>query len=452
MKRDVSSIRYIVEHELCVGCGVCVANATESGERMQWDRNGFLIPAGVEYENDSESLRLCPFNPYPEADVRTEKEIAEIFLKDAPTRHPRLGHFYNTYVGFSNRFRLTSSSGGIATYVISKLLEEKHVNAVFAVRSASSAACFYEYAVIRTVEEAIAASQTKYYPVTMAKVLGQLKNIDGNVAIVGIGCFIKAIRLFQYYHPEYKEKIAFLIGIICGGMKSAFFAEYLASKAGIKGNRFYKPEFRIKNPQSSAIDYSFGCLDTENSPHILKMQTIGDMWGTGLFKNNACDFCDDVTTELADISLGDAWLHPYNQDGKGNNIIFTRTPLAEKIIRNGILYKELSVEEIPMEKAVLSQQGSFNHRHKALGYRIKRVERTGLVLPPKRHSKEKIPIEFRWVQKQRMGVRKMSLTLWSTYRDAGRFDAVIRRELRKIDLLTRIYHFKRRFYNHIPRK
>ncbi len=40
------------------------------------------------------------------------------------------------------------------------------------------------------------------------------------------------------------------------------------------------------------------------------------MWGGGLFKANAYDFCDYVTTELADISLDDARLPRYNQDGK----------------------------------------------------------------------------------------------------------------------------------------
>jgi coenzyme F420 hydrogenase subunit beta len=30
------------------------------------------------------------------------------------------------------------------------------------------------------------------------------------------------------------------------------------------------------------------------------------MCASGLFKANACDYCDDVTTELVDISLGDA--------------------------------------------------------------------------------------------------------------------------------------------------
>lgn len=38
----------------------------------------------------------------------------------------------------------------------------------------------------------------------------------------------------------------------------------------------------------------------------------------------ACDFCDDVFAETADIALGDAWLPEYVQDGNGTNVVVTR--------------------------------------------------------------------------------------------------------------------------------
>jgi coenzyme F420-reducing hydrogenase beta subunit len=79
------------------------------------------------------------------------------------------------------------------------------------------------------------------------------------------------------------------------------------------------------------------------------------MWGSGMFKNNACDFCDDFTTELADISLGDAWLNPYNQDGKGTNVMVTRSKLAEKLISDGIINKELSVDPLDFTQFLSSQ-------------------------------------------------------------------------------------------------
>src|SRR5699024_5729330 len=106
-------------------------------------------------------------------------------------------------------------------------------------------------------------------------------------------------------------------------------------KSGIKGS-YSKQEYRIKDSNSLSSDYSFGAFDNDEDFYQMKMKEVGDMWGTGLFKANACDFCNDVTTELADISLGDAWLDEYKMDGLGNSIIITRSTIANEIIKKGI--------------------------------------------------------------------------------------------------------------------
>ena len=398
----------VIKQDMCIGCGACLYSSSNDNLVMSWNKEGFLNPTSETPEKEyEESLKVCPFNPFPDKEVRTENEIAKIFLNDAPNRHLRVGHYYNTYVGYSNRYRLTSSSGGMATYLIDQLLNKNIVDAVVTVKEGKDS--FYEYSVIRSTDELISTSETKYYPVTLGTVINQLKTSNERFAIVGIACFIKSVRLLQFYHPELKEKIKFTIGIICGGVKSKFFAEYLAEKSGVSSNQFSKPQFRIKDHKSTASDYSFGCKDSKGELHTVKMKKVGDMWGSGMFKNNACDFCDDVTTELADISLGDAWLNPYNQDGKGTNVMVTRSKLAEKLINDGIINKELSVDPLDFNQFLFSQQGSFNHRHLALGYRIKLAKKKGLTVPPKRHDKESISLDFKLVQKQRMLVRKQSL-------------------------------------------
>jgi coenzyme F420-reducing hydrogenase beta subunit len=432
----------VIKQDLCVGCGACLYLSSKDNLKMVWNNEGFLNPTPDNTELLSEeSLKVCPFNPFPDKEVRTENEIADIFLKDAPNLHQKVGHYYNTYVGYSNKYRLTSSSGGIATYLIDELLNKKIVDAVITVKEGKDS--FYEYSVIRSNDELISTSETKYYPVTLATVINQLKNSRERFAIVGIACFIKSIRLLQFYHPELKEKIQFTIGIICGGIKSKFFAEYLAGKSGVFVEQFNQPQFRIKDLQSTASDYSFGCKDNKGELHIIKMKKVGDMWGTGMFKNNACDFCDDVTTELADISLGDAWLNPYNQDGKGTNVMVTRSQLAEELINEGITRKELSVKPLDFSQFLSSQQGSFNHRQKALGYRVKLARRKGLIIPPKRHDKEKISIDFKLVQKQRMAVRKQSLVEWPIVKDSKMFDEVMGPSLEKLQRITKINHYLR---------
>lgn len=432
----------VVKQDLCVGCGACLYSSTKNNLGMKWNKEGFLNPNPDIPELLSEdNLKVCPFNPFPDKEVRTENEIADIFLKNAPNRDQKVGHYYNTYVGYSNKYRLTSSSGGIATYLIDELLNKKIVDAVITVKEGENS--FYEYSIVRSTDEIISTSKTRYFPVTLATVLERLKNSNERFAVVGIACFIKSVRLLQIYHPELKERIKFTIGIICGGIKSRFFAEYLAGKAGVANNHFTQPQFRIKDHQSRASDYSFGCKDEEGALHTIKMRKVGDMWGSGMFKNNACDYCDDVTTELADISLGDAWLNPYNQDGKGTNVMVTRSKLSEELINEGITMKELTVEHLDFNQFLSSQQGSFNHRQKALGYRIRLAKKKRLLIPPKRHDQEKISIDFKLVQKQRMVVRKQSLIQWPIMNDSHLFDKVMLSLRDKLQKKTKINHYIR---------
>lgn len=438
-------IDIVAKNDLCIGCGLCVYKCPSQAIGMRWNEEGFLVPelAG-ECDLHGECLSVCPFNPYPKEKVKTENEIAALFLENSKNYHPKIGRYEGIYAGYANEFRLTSSSGGIATYVLARLLEKRVVNYIFAVRESTKPETFYEYAVLHDKEELISASKTKYYPVTLATVIPKIHELEGKVAIVGVACFIKAIRLAQYTEPELKEKILFLVGIICGGIKSRFFTEYLANKAGVEIENIEKPQFRIKDFNSTAGDYSFGCVDRKTQMgKSIKMRSVGDMWGTGLFKANACDFCDDVTTELADISLGDAWLEPFNKDGKGTNVIVTRSKLADDIIWEGMKNNELSVESLSLERFLSSQQGSFNHRHKGLGYRIELAKKQGKAVPSKRHDQEKIPIDFKWVQKQRLKVRKKSLEIWRETKNALDFDSEMKKDLQHLYRLTKIYHYRR---------
>lgn len=432
-------INKIVESELCVGCGACTYN---NDSTMEWNKYGFLIPSNIDQLPDN-AHRVCPFNLEPEDVVRTEDELSAIFLKDAPNHDKRIGKYFDTYVGYSKEFRETSSSGGIATYVLKQLLESKIVDFVLSVGAGTNS--HYTYKIVSTKEELLETSKTKYYPVSMSEVLKQLRELKGNVAIVGTACFIKAVRLLQFYDTEINSKVKFTVGIICGGQKSKYYTDFLASHLNLSPNCFIKPEFRIKDKDSYALDYSFGCTSA-NKKYQLKMQPLGDMWGTGLFKNNACDFCDDVTSELADISLGDAWLNPYSSDGRGTNVVVVRSDLAEDFIRRGVKNGELKIENLSFSDFLRSQSGSFNHRHKGLNYRIKESFKKGLLVPPKRHNIQNIRYDFKLVQNQRARTRSFSLESWSRG-GISEYKKVVPTEIDKLRRLTRLNHYIRAIKN-----
>ena len=420
---------------------MCPSNALD----IKWNEYGFLIPVQQNSCNSNGAcLQVCPFNPFLEKEVKTENEIAELFLKNTKNKHPKVGHYNNVYTGYSKKYRLTSSSGGLATYILTQLLQRGIVNHVLSVKDSNHPDFEYEYAIVSHIEDITKASKTKYYPVTLAGVLKEIDNLGGKVAIVGVGCFIKAIRLLQYRQPALKEKIVFLVGIICGGIKSRFFTEYLAEKTGVKYTELDKPQFRVKDLNSTASDYSFSCEQKgSHKKFSIKMRNVGDMWGTGLFKANACDFCDDVTTELADVSLGDAWINPFIKDGKGTNIIITRSKLADVIIDEGIKAKELEIQKLPFEKLLNSQQGSFNHRHTGLKIRLKQAKKNKIPIQTKRFENEKISFDFKIVQILRMIVRKKSLEIWKETKNAEIFDKKMKKYLRCLKIATRLYHYKR---------
>lgn len=439
MKHTISDI---VKSGLCIGCGACVA-ACKGKLAMEWSEYGFLHPLPLEEYTPGEEVKVCPFNPYPENEVLTEDELAPEAIPTATKTLDRVGRYTATYCGYSNKYRETSSSGGIATYVQETLLSRGLVDAIATVIPCDEAPTRFDFRLITNVEELRSGSKTKYYPVTYASVLREIEQFDGKVAITGVGCFVKSIRLLQHYHPLFRERIAFVIGIICGGVKSAFFSDYLAQCAGVKGE-YALPNFRVKDPDSTATDYSYSCIDVSNKiKHLVKMRTVGDMWGSGYFKALSCDVCDDVTTELADISLGDAWLPQYQHDGKGQNVIVSRSEIADDIIRSGIECGDLAVEEISMEVFLRSQRGSYNHRHKGLRYRVSKLRKAGIAVPPKRYDTEKTSLPFSFVQKYRAKTRSQSLKNWKKTKELISFKKAMRPYDLRLKLSTELYHTKR---------
>lgn len=406
------SINSIVENNLCTGCGACISEDKSHQAKMVWNNEGFLVPSLGQNSTQDKMIKVCPFA----LQQKNEDELGLMFLKQPENQYyDKIGYYYELYAGYSKEFRETSSSGGMATYIFKTLLENKLVDNLFIVKEVDGQ---YAYQFFSNLKEITQISKTRYTPVTLEKLFQEISEIDGTVAVSGVACFVKAIRLKQIYNPELKEKIKFVVGIICGGLKSKYYTDYLAQEAGCQ-SEYSHAQYRVKNEQSYALDYKFSCEEKLTKRiHMVEMRSLGDMWGTGLFKSNACDFCDDVVTELADISLGDAWIDPYDKSGLGNSIIITRTEIAENLIRNGLDKKHLNLDKLNKEKLLLSQNGSFNHRHKGLLYRVEHAIKSGKNFPIKRQRYlTKQNIFFNFIQKSRLKTRQNSLKIWLETRD-----------------------------------
>ena len=419
---------------LCTGCGVCVSESGGALE-MAWSSNGFLIPKTTGSTSPLGARKVCPFNPSPDKEVEDEDALANLFLASAPNFDPAAGRFESCYVGYSKKYRETSSSGGLATYVLEQLIKRRVVDYLFVVQSDGAAG--YRYAVCKSVSDFRSISKTRYYPVSMDRLFEIIDRSEGRVAVSAVACFAKAIRLKQYYRPEYRDKIPFVLGIICGGLKSRNYTDFLAKSAGVVG-AYSHPDYRVKDPESSASDYSFAALGPDRKKRQIKMQRIGTNWGAGLFKARACDFCSDVLTELAYISLGDAWLPRYRPDGMGHSVVVTRSRLAEEIIQDGIASGDLHAELVPVRTIVESQSGGFNHKHKGLKFRSWVAKYFLGFAPPKLRTRllTDLTVPEAIVQIHRERTRSKSLAYWLSTGEVSWFRRRIRSSRRALKVAT----------------
>jgi hypothetical protein len=111
---------------------------------------------------------------------------------------------------------------------------------------------------------------------------------------------------------------------------------------------------------------------------------FGFLWGHGFFKYNACDFCDDVVGETADLTVGDAWLPQFVNDSRGTNIVVARSKALRDLIEEGIGTGRLALQQISPDDVAQSQAAGFRHRRDGLAYRLYEKDRSKQWRPPKR--------------------------------------------------------------------
>ena len=154
-------------------------------------------------------------------------------------------------------------------------------------------------------------------------------------------------------------------------MKTAFYSYMLAEQLNVSPDDIHSINFRKKIPGRKANDkgVAVSSLSRPNDKDVYSSvkQMFGTDYGFGLFKYKACDFCDDVIAETADVVVGDAWLPEYMD--KGHSLVVTRTSLMDDIIRNYTQSGELITDEVSKDSVLISQDAS-RHRKDTISYRL----------------------------------------------------------------------------------
>lgn len=378
---------------------------------MRLDRYGQFKPSGSPewLRRRTHTLSVtCPFSPL----AMNEDELAARRFPNSSFVAPGIGRFKAAYVGHVEEqdFRACGSSGGLVTWVACELLRQGLVDGVAHVAAREgSAGQLFGFGISRTEAEIRSAAKSRYYPVELGGVISEIRSTPGRYAVIGIPCFVKALHLLQNQDPVIGERLAFTLGLFCGHMKSARMVESFAWQMGARPDAIRKVDFRIKNPDRPANWYRAQLALSDGSMREKDWWHLADGdWGAGFFQNSACNSCDDVVAETADVSFGDAWVEPYSSDGRGTNVVIVRAPAIHRLITAAIAEGRLSLKPVDSQFVAQTQAAGLRHRHEGLAFRLL-WPRFG-IQPRKRVPPQAKGLPFR---RQLIYVMRCQISLWS---------------------------------------
>ena len=350
---------------LCIGCGACSA-------RMALDAHGLYRPDAppARLRRPSATLaRICPFSPH----AADETRLAAARFPAAPGHDDRLGRFEAAYVGAvaEGGFRDAGSSGGMVSWVAAELLRAGLVDGVAHVAPAPAPGPRFAYRIARSLPEIGAGARSRYYPVELSGVLAEIRATPGRYAVVGVPCFVKAIHLLRAAEPLLAERIAFTLGLFCGHMKSARMIESFAWQMGTELDRARRIDYRTKAEGRPANWYvaELGLRDGRTVSRHWWDMADGD-WGAGFFQSPACDACDDVVAETADVAFGDAWVEPHSSDPRGTNVVVVRDSTVLSLIEAARADGRLALDPVSADFVAGTQAAGLRHRREGLAYRL----------------------------------------------------------------------------------
>ena len=387
------TISSVVARGLCCGCGTCAGICPTEAIDMR-------VCSGIyQPKINSERCNLCGLciKSCPGYSVDFESLSCSIFGQQP--ENSRVGNHLECYVGHSTdeAIRYNSASGGIATQLLVYAIEKGLIDGALVTRMSRENPLMPEAFLARTVEEVIAASKTKYCPVAVNTGLREILKEKGRFAVVGLPCHIHGVRKAERIFKVLNKRIVLRIGLLCSHMVSFEGVDLLLAKLHIPKESVSELTYRGEGwPGSMSISTLNG--STRRLPLIGSWYAYWPVFSSFFFTPMRCTMCPDQAGELADVSLGDAWLPELKSEKSGESLIVIRTKAAGDLFALMNQEKALDLRKVQVSKIEQSQSVNLVFKKNDLGSRLATIRKFG-VNTPRFHPEPRISISlFPWLR------------------------------------------------------
>ncbi|MDA3048344.1 Coenzyme F420 hydrogenase/dehydrogenase, beta subunit C-terminal domain [Campylobacter sp. JMF_08 NE1] len=360
----------VVAKDRCIGCGACAGLCPSKVLSMDFNSSGHYEPKEIPGCNPKCDicLKVCPFY---EKDLAENEISNEIF--DSKNSYKEIGKYVGNYEFFikDENERINSASGGAGYYLLSELLKRKMVGKIIAVAPCENSEKLFKFDIFDNAESLKNARKSAYYPTNMEEILKFILANDDTYAITALPCFAKALRLAMKTNPKLRKRIKYIVGLVCGQVKSKKFAQLLADLNFREHKELKKVDFRYKIKDRPSSNFAFKFLSDDDCSSIRDWSSANEyatspviFWTSRAFTPLACNNCNDTFALCADAVLMDAWLPKFTPDWRGHSLVITRNNELDEIFKNAdkntVHCESFDIEQIyTSQRAVVAQKAAY---------------------------------------------------------------------------------------------
>jgi len=352
------TIEYILDHNLCLGCGICSSSCHKGAIKM-CSVNGQFFPS-LEKEKCvycGRCLSICPGSGVDLLSIARDRFSSESIIE-----HKLVGRYEKLYSGYSLDYevRYHGASGGLLTAFIAFLLDKQCITAAVVAENDMSQDFLNKIVLVHNSKELYKARSSKYCPVKYDSIVQQVKQEEGKVVIVGLPCIMHGFRKYEKTDSKFKEKVFGYFGLYCSCGRTFNLTEYTFKKYNLNIKEIQYFQYRDNGCLGNMVAY-----DKKTSvevPFELYYHPL-----RSFFIPERCQLCIDHYAELADVCFGDIHYGKYKEDKIGINSVVVRNNKFDVFLKEAVDNNYIHIENLSEEELIKCQESAPKKKGRVAG-------------------------------------------------------------------------------------
>lgn len=298
-----------------------------------------------------------------------------------------IGVYKKIYLGHFNdpAIRRNASSGGIISGSQLYLLENRKIEGAITLSMRTDKPWLAEPIIATDRPMILAGAQSKYTISPLNQILAKLPGHYQSLAYTGLPEQIAAIRKLQILKPEMVKPIKYIFGTFYG---ETLYFDSIMSLLRSRGIKDVTQITSLKFREGEWPGYTVIKLKSGQEIKIRKFHT-NYLIPSHITKYSLYQV--DYTSELADISVGDAWAPQYEQRGQGWSVVIARSQTGLNLVEELRNKNLVSLKEISEAELITMHSHGLDLKKRGAFIRLAQRKKKGLLVPNYGYEPSNIP-------------------------------------------------------------